>query len=185
MGKIRGWLRLSLKAAAPPAKLEVKMAGGGAISYSEEFISPVAAARLFRAMIVEADHLIPQLLPQAVKSIELLQGHGGPGTIKKITLAQGSETKIVIHRVDEVDEEKLKYGYSVIEGVGLGDKVESICYEVKFEGSTNGGTKGTTIARYLPKPGAEVTEEEIRAEEAKAKAIFKVIEAYLIHTNPH
>jgi hypothetical protein len=40
-------------------------------------------------MVLEADTLIPKLVPQAVKSIETIKGNGGPGTIKKLTFAEG------------------------------------------------------------------------------------------------
>lgn len=90
---------------------------------------------------------------------------------------------MVKQRVDEIDEEKLKYVYSVIEGGGLSEKMESISYEIKLEAAGDGGTKGTNVSHYRSKPGAKVTEEEIKAEEAKAKAIFKLVEVYL-QTNP-
>ncbi|MBA0612588.1 hypothetical protein Godav_013172 [Gossypium davidsonii] len=32
---------------------------------------------------------MPKVASQATKSVELLQGDGGPGTIKKITFAEG------------------------------------------------------------------------------------------------
>jgi hypothetical protein len=59
------------------------------LTFTEEFSSPAAAKRLFTAMVLEADTLIPKLVPQAVKSIETIKGNGGPGTIKKLTFAEG------------------------------------------------------------------------------------------------
>ena len=44
---------------------------------------------LSKAFVLEADSIIPKILPQAVKSVEILEGNGGPGTIKKTTFAEG------------------------------------------------------------------------------------------------
>lgn len=59
------------------------------VTFTDEFTSPVPAKKLFIALILDADNLIPKLMPQAVKSIETIQGNGGPGTIKKMTFAEG------------------------------------------------------------------------------------------------
>lgn len=59
------------------------------VTFTEEFTSTVAAPRLFKALIVDGDNLIPKIAPQALKNIEILEGNGGPGTIKKINFAEG------------------------------------------------------------------------------------------------
>lgn len=64
---------------------------GGVIKLSQEFTSPVDAARLFKALIIDSHNLIPKLMPQAIKSIEIIQGDGGAGTIKQINFAEGME----------------------------------------------------------------------------------------------
>lgn len=61
-----------------------------AISLSQEFASPVAAARLFKALILDSHNLIPKLMPQAIKSIEIIHGDGGEGSIKQINFAEGN-----------------------------------------------------------------------------------------------
>lgn len=61
------------------------------IKLSQEFTSPVDAARLFKALIIDSHNLIPKLMPQAIKSIEIIQGDGGAGTIKQINFAEGIE----------------------------------------------------------------------------------------------
>lgn len=60
-----------------------------AVSFTEEFTSPISAPRLFKALILDADNLLPKIVPQAIKSIEILDGNGGPGTIKKLTFGDG------------------------------------------------------------------------------------------------
>lgn len=61
----------------------------GVLTLTDEFTSPVPAGIMFKALILDADDLIPKLMPQAIKSVETVEGNGGPGTIKKITLSEG------------------------------------------------------------------------------------------------
>ncbi|GKU85378.1 hypothetical protein SLEP1_g57 [Rubroshorea leprosula] len=155
----------------------------GALTFTEEFSSPVTAKRMFTALVLEADALIPKLMPQAIKSIETTHGDGGPGTIKTLTLAEGAQFKNLKHRVEAIDKENMRYSYSMLEGEALMDKVESIIYEIKFEPSSDGGCKVTNISKYILKQGMDTPEEEIKAGKAKAMAVFKVVEAYLL-ANP-
>lgn len=96
----------------------------------------------------------------------------------------GSHIKYVKHRTDALDEEKLTYSYTLIEGDDLLDKIESISYEMKFEPTPDGGCKGTNVSKYHPKPGVQINEEEVKAGKEKAMAIFKGVEAYLL-ANPN
>ncbi|XP_030975461.1 major allergen Pru ar 1-like [Quercus robur] len=154
------------------------------LTLTDEFTSPVVPKRVFKALILDADNLMPKLMPQAIKSVETLEGNGGPGTIKKITFAEGSHIKYVKHRTDALDEEKLTYSYTLIEGDDLLDKIESISYEMKFEPTPGGGCKGTNVSKYHPKPGVQINEEEVKAGKEKAMAIYKGVEAYLL-ANPN
>ena len=61
----------------------------GVFTYESENVSVVAPARLFKALILDSDNLIPKAAPQAVKSIETISGIGGPGSIKKVHLGEG------------------------------------------------------------------------------------------------
>lgn len=61
----------------------------GVFTYETESISVIPPARLFKAFFLDADNLIPKVVPQAVKSAEIIEGNGGPGTIKKITFGEG------------------------------------------------------------------------------------------------
>ncbi|KAJ6672636.1 hypothetical protein OIU85_013922 [Salix viminalis] len=138
-----------------------------ALTFTEEFSSNVEAKRLFTAMVLEGDSLLPRLLPQVVKSIETIEGNGGPGTVKKLTFAEDS----------------LTHSYTAIDGVILLDKFESIAYDIKFEATPEGGCKGTFVSKYFPKQGAEIKEEEIKEGKEKAAALYKVVEDYLV-ANP-
>jgi len=60
----------------------------GVFSFSEENISGVAPARLYKALVFDGDNLIPKVV-EAVQSVEVVEGNGGPGTIKKISYLEG------------------------------------------------------------------------------------------------
>ncbi|XP_034685160.1 major allergen Pru ar 1-like [Vitis riparia] len=155
----------------------------GVVTYTDELTSPVPAPRLFKALILEADSLLPKVVPQAIKSIETVEGNGGPGTIKQLNFAEGSQFKYVKHRIDELDKEKMIYKYTLIEGDALMDKIEYISYEISFEASPDGGCKSKNVSEYHTKPGVEIKEEEIKDGKEKAAAVFKAVEAYLL-ANP-
>jgi hypothetical protein len=59
-----------------------------AVTLSAEFASTVEARRMFKALILDAQNLFPKLMP-AIKSIQLVEGNGGPGSIQKITIVEG------------------------------------------------------------------------------------------------
>ncbi|GMY27832.1 major allergen Pru ar 1-like [Fagus crenata] len=130
------------------------------ITLSDEFTSPVPPGKMFKALILDADNLLSKLMPQAIRS-----GH----------------FKSLKHRIDALDEEKLTYSYTSVEGDDdLLDKIESISYEIKFEPTPGGGSKGTNVSKYHPKPGVQINEEEIKAGKEKAMAVYKGVEAYLL-----
>jgi hypothetical protein len=61
----------------------------GVFNYEAETPSVIPAARLFKAFILDGDKLLPKVAPEAVSSVEIIEGNGGPGTIKKITFPEG------------------------------------------------------------------------------------------------
>ncbi|KAH7842366.1 hypothetical protein Vadar_004472 [Vaccinium darrowii] len=153
-----------------------------AITYDTEVTSAIPPAKLYKAFFLEGDTLIPKVLPQAIKSVETLEGNGGPGTIKLTTFGEGSQHKCVKQKIDAVDKVNLTYSYSIIEGEAL-DGFESISYHTKIVASPEGGSIFKTRSIYVPKCDNKVTEEEIKAGKEKASAIFKAVEAYLL-ANP-
>ncbi|KAG5555179.1 hypothetical protein RHGRI_012648 [Rhododendron griersonianum] len=152
------------------------------ITYDTEVTSSVPPAKLFKGFILDSDTLVPKVLPQAVKSVETLQGDGGAGTIKLITFGEGSKHKCVKHKIDAVDKENFTYSYSIIEGDAL-DGFESISYHIKIVPSPDGGSIFKTRSIYCPKGDNKITEEEIKSGKDKASIIFKAVEAYLL-ANP-
>lgn len=61
----------------------------GATTITQEFTCPIAPARMFTALIVESNNLIPKLLPQFIKSVDLIQGDGGSGSIEQVNFTEG------------------------------------------------------------------------------------------------
>uniref|UniRef100_A0A5B6YZ80 Putative major allergen Pru ar 1 n=1 Tax=Davidia involucrata TaxID=16924 RepID=A0A5B6YZ80_DAVIN len=155
----------------------------GVISYDMEIACSIPPAKMFKAFVLDADNLIPKILPQAIKSVEVLHGDGGPGTVKLITFGEGSHYKSAKHQVDGIDKENFTYSYSIIEGDALMGKLESISYEIKIEASPDGGSICKNSSKYHTKGDAQITEDQIKSGKEKALGMFKAVEAYLL-ANP-
>ncbi|KAK9933872.1 hypothetical protein M0R45_021045 [Rubus argutus] len=156
----------------------------GVTSISQEFLCPIAPSRMFKALIIDSKNLIPKLLPQFIASVEVTQGDGGAGSIEQVNFTEGSHFKYVKHRIDELDQDNFVCKYTMIEGDALGDKLESIAYEVKFEAASDGSSICKMTSNYNTIGEFEVKEEEIIAGKNSAMGIYKVVEAYLLE-NPH
>lgn len=94
-----------------------------------------------------------------------------------------SPFKYVKHRMDELDKENFVCKYTLIEGDPLGDKLECISYEVKFEAASDGGCISKMTSNYKTIGDFEIKEEEIKAGKDSAIGVYKVVEAYLLE-NP-
>ena len=155
----------------------------GVFIYESETVSAVPPARLFKALVLDADNLIPKIAPQAIKSVDILEGNGGPGTVKKSSFGEGSNYKYVKHQVDGLDAENFTYSYSMIEGDALGDVIEKISYETKLVASADGGSVVKSTSKYHTKGDHEIKEENVKEGKEKASHLFRAIEAYLL-ANP-
>ncbi|KAL0283750.1 UNVERIFIED_CONTAM: Major allergen Pru ar 1 [Sesamum angustifolium] len=128
------------------------------ITYDVEIPSPIPATKMYKAVVLDSDTLIPKIMPQAIKNVEILEGDGSVGTVKLIHFGEGSQYKSVKHHVDALDTENLTHSYSIVEDGGCICKNRSI---------------------YHAKGGFELSEEKIKEGKEKAMAMFKAIEAYL------
>ncbi|KAH6770288.1 hypothetical protein C2S52_015091 [Perilla frutescens var. hirtella] len=155
----------------------------GAITYDIEIPSSIPAAKMYKAVVLDADTLIPKIMPQAIKNVEILEGDGGVGTVKLVHFGEGSQYKSVKHRVDAIDKENLTHTYSIVEGDALMDVVESITYHIKIVPTEDGGCICKNRSIYNTKGDVEISQEKIKEGKEKAMAMFKAIEAYL-HANP-
>ncbi|XP_030528175.1 major allergen Pru av 1-like [Rhodamnia argentea] len=155
----------------------------GVVTYDSEITSSIPPAKMFKAAVLDADNIIPKVLPQAIRSIEVLEGDGGPGTIKLINFGEGSQYKTVKHKVETLDKENFAYCYSIIEGDPLGTTFEKISYDVKITASPDGGSVCKSTSKYYTIGEVDLPEGKIKAGKEKASAMFKAIEAYLV-ANP-
>lgn len=60
----------------------------GVFNFEDETTSIVAPATLYKALVTDADTLTPKVI-DAIKSIDIVEGNGGAGTIKKLTFVEG------------------------------------------------------------------------------------------------
>ncbi|KAD5803243.1 hypothetical protein E3N88_14603 [Mikania micrantha] len=111
-----------------------------------------------------------------IKEEELKAGDGGVGSIKQINYDGG----FAKHKIDEVDEKTFTYKYTLIEGNGISDKIEKVCYDIKFEGSADGGSISKMTTTIYTYGDFEIKEEELKAGKEKVLGLYKVVEAYLI-----
>ncbi|KAK2394870.1 Stress-induced protein SAM22 [Trifolium repens] len=154
----------------------------GVFNFEEETTSIVAPARLYKALVTDADIITPKVI-DVIKSIEIVEGNGGPGTIKKLTFVEGGETKYNIHKVELVDDANWAYNYSIVGGVGLPDSVEKISFESKLIAGPNGGSIAKLGVKYHTKGDFTPSEEELKKGKARGDGLFKAIEGYVL-ANP-
>ncbi|KAK0608370.1 hypothetical protein LWI29_029777 [Acer saccharum] len=158
----------------------------GVTSLSQEYTCPISPSRMFKALIVDSKNLIPKLLPEFIKSVHTVQGDGEPGSIEQVNFTEGSSYKYAKHRIDEINEENLVCKYTMIEGDALGDTVESIAYEVRFEAASSsegGGCICKMTSDYRMIGDSEIKEEEIKASKERVMGIYKLVENHLLN-NP-
>ncbi|EXB95730.1 Major allergen Pru ar 1 [Morus notabilis] len=155
----------------------------GVTSFMQEFSSPVPPHILFKAVILDIHNLVHKVMPQAIESIDIVQGNGGPGTIKQINFAKGTRYKYMRHRIDSLDVENFRCKYTLTEGDVLTEKIEYISYEVEFEKASEGGCVCKMRSEYHIAQDFEIDEEEIRIGKERAIGMYRVVEAYLFE-NP-
>lgn len=95
----------------------------------------------------------------------------------------GGESKYMLHRVDEVDEKELVYNFSIIGGTGLADPLEKVQFKSKFVEGPNGGCIREVQAQYFTKGDTTLSEETVKASQAKVNGIVKIAEGFLL-ANP-
>lgn len=61
----------------------------GVTTSTQEFVTPVSPARMFKALIEDSHVLVPKLVPQSVKSIEFVEGDGGVRSIRQTNFSTG------------------------------------------------------------------------------------------------
>ncbi|KAK4421620.1 Pathogenesis-related protein STH-2 [Sesamum alatum] len=156
----------------------------GVKSFFHELKTKISPSRFFKALIIESPEHAPKF-NKSVKSVEVVAGHGvTAGCVLQTNFHDGLPFTYAKHRVDEIDTENYVCKYTLIEGDILGDKLEKINYELKVEGSADGGCVIKSKTDLHVKAGVELSDEEIKAGKDEASNIFNACEQYL-SANPH
>ncbi|CAL0330182.1 unnamed protein product [Lupinus luteus] len=152
----------------------------GVLTIETESTASVAPAKLYKAFVTDFDNLTPKAI-EAIQSIEIVEGNGGPGTIKKINVVIGGESKYVLHKVDVIDEANFVYNYSVVEGYELPESVEKISVEIRLVEGPNGGSIAKVTSKVEYKGDVQPSDEERAKATAQARGdtIFQALEKYL------
>lgn len=61
----------------------------GSTTFTYDYSSPVAPSRMFKALITDSRTLLPKLLPQFIKEVNVIQGDGEAGSIEQVNFAEG------------------------------------------------------------------------------------------------
>jgi len=154
------------------------------VSKTTEFVSVVDAKRLWNATVKDGHNFLPKVFPEVFASVTLLEGDGGVGTIKQTNFTPANtQFSYIKERVDEIDDEKLVYKYTVIEGGPLGNKLIALSFEVKLVAREEGGCVIIRTANAETAPDAEFDDGKIKEVREKMLVLFEKIEEYLI-SNP-
>uniref|UniRef100_K7MBC9 Bet v I/Major latex protein domain-containing protein n=3 Tax=Glycine subgen. Soja TaxID=1462606 RepID=K7MBC9_SOYBN len=100
----------------------------GIVTTESELVSAVAPARLYKTIALDYSNFFPKVLPNLVKSVEIIEGDGRPGAIKKFTIPEG----YVNQKADVVDVNNYVYDYTIVEGNVLSDREDKMCNEYKL-----------------------------------------------------
>ncbi|KAJ6318908.1 hypothetical protein OIU76_014293 [Salix suchowensis] len=157
----------------------------GVLTLETEFPVNVSPAKLFRAFCLETDTLMPKILPEYIESSEIIEGDGGPGTIRKITFVEGRGLNYVKQKIEAVDKENFTYSFGVIEAdVWKFAEVEKVIYENKFVPTPEGGSICKRASTYHIKGDGEINKDNIKdVYGKKTEGLLKAVEAYFI-ANP-
>ncbi|KAK1380318.1 Major allergen Pru ar like [Heracleum sosnowskyi] len=151
----------------------------GVESHVLELSSTVSAQKIFQGLVIDADTVIPKAAPGAYKNVEI-KGDGGAGTIKIITLPDGSPITTMTLRTDAINKEALTFDFTVIDGDILLGFIESIENHVVVVPTADGGSITKTTAIFHTKGDAVVPEENIKFANEQNTVLFRALEAYLI-----
>ncbi|GKV50397.1 hypothetical protein SLEP1_g57103 [Rubroshorea leprosula] len=144
----------------------------GVFTDKMEVTTKIPPARMFRALV---------FVPKAIQNVELIEGDGGTGSIKKIIFGEGSQVKYVKHKIETIDEKGFSFNYSLIEGDALMNNLEKISHDFKFMAAPNGGSIcNISISSHYTIGDIYIKQEDVKAEREKGLGLLKAVEAYLL-----
>ncbi|KAF5781970.1 putative Bet v I/Major latex protein [Helianthus annuus] len=146
------------------------------VSMEVEVASSLSSEKLFK--LYNNYHTIaPKVDPQSFKSITVIQGDGGVGSIISTVYGDGSTSK---HTVDAIDTSNHLISYTYFEADVFKGIIEKTTHHIKFSPSPNGGAiyKRTIIFKCIG--DAKLSDEAMNISKETIKSIFKRMESYAI-----
>ncbi|MED6148143.1 Protein LlR18A, variant 2 [Stylosanthes scabra] len=154
----------------------------GVHSFEEEVTSPVPPPKLFKATVIDGDEITPKVIP-AIQSIEIVEGNGGPGTVKKVTAVEDGKASYALHKIDAIDEANYAYDYTIYGGTGFDESLEKVSFKTKLVAGADGGSIIKIVVIFYTKGDAPLTEAVKQDVKHKGLGISKGIEGYIL-ANP-
>ncbi|KAL1832572.1 hypothetical protein ACET3Z_002223 [Daucus carota] len=141
--------------------------------------SKMTAAQLYKNMFIDMDKVMPKILPQIFKSVRLVEGDGGVGTVKEITYGEAVKATTMIQKLVEMDPEAMTYTKVIIGGDVLMGTLESVAYHSVVESSDSGECVVKLTVVFTPLAGQEVSEDYIKDSIAQSYQTFYAVEAHV------
>ncbi|CAA2980525.1 major allergen Pru ar 1-like [Olea europaea var. sylvestris] len=155
----------------------------GIFKFFYEIKANASHKRMFKAVMIDNADVLPKASP-FIKSIETVQGDGGVGSIKQTNYGDESKYKYMKYRIDHLDHENCASKLTLFEGDVLGDNIESISYDVKFEDSKDGGCVVKFTSEYNTKGDFVLKEVDVNVGKEQSFVLYKAYADYL-NANPH
>ncbi|GAU33847.1 hypothetical protein TSUD_393550 [Trifolium subterraneum] len=154
----------------------------GVFAFEDDFVSTIAPPKLYKALAKDADVIVPKVIP-VIQGVEIVEGNGGPGTIKKLTAVEDGKTSFILHKVEAVDEANLGYNYSLVGGTGLDESLEKVEFVTSVVAGSDGGSIVKISVKYHTKGDATLSDAVREETKGKGTGLLKAIEGYVL-ANP-
>ncbi|XP_051126228.1 major strawberry allergen Fra a 1-3-like [Andrographis paniculata] len=155
--------------------------------YKEEINMAVPAHRVWKGIVLDSENIIREIMPEAIKSIQVLEGDGrGVGTIQIVHFGEVSPMKTSKQRIDVIDEENYIFQYTVLEIEDFDGLVDSVKKVIKIEPGSHPEGRSTVYKytnTYYTKGEQHHSAIKDRIKDIAKKsetAFFKAAENYLL-----
>ncbi|XP_071702701.1 root allergen protein-like [Rutidosis leptorrhynchoides] len=148
------------------------------VTVEMEFTSPLPAPKLFN-VYSDFDNIATKVEPETYKSINIIQGDGGVGSIRSTTYADGYRFKGIISKVDAIDKTNLSLSNTGFEGDALMGIVDTATHHIKFVPSSDGGSISKHTVELKCKGDSTLGEDTINFVKEACGKTFKAIESYV------
>ncbi|MFS7924487.1 putative Bet v I/Major latex protein [Helianthus anomalus] len=146
-------------------------------SFQIEIASSFPAEKVFK--IYGDFHIItPKVNPQVFKSIEIIEGDGGVGTIRLLTFGDGLPFTNTKYRQDGIDASNFTFDNTFFEGDNLMGIIDTINYHIKIIPNAEGGSIFTQKVVYNCKGEEKPSTETLNFIKDMYEKTYKAMEAY-------